>query len=414
MVVSHRYDFQRPSIKRTEEGIATMSGNIVSVDEESLKSDLRELVRKTVQETLNALLDEEADEMVGAERYERTAGREAYRSGHYRRKLVTTSGEVVLDVPKLRGATFQTAVIERYRRRETSVEEAIIEMYLAGVSTRRIEDVSEILWGAGVSAGTVSNLNEKAFESVEAWRTRPLSGGYPYLFVDGIYLKRSWGGSYENVAVMVAIGANSEGRREIVGCAEGFTESKESWKEFLLWLRGRGLSGVRLVTGDKSLGLLGALEEVFPDAKYQRCTVHFYRNVFGKVPRQKRVKVAKMLKAIHAQESREASEAKAAEVADALEAMKLGAAAKVVREGCRETLAYADFPMQHWTRIRTNNAIERLNREIRRRTRVVGTFPDGKSALMLVTARLKYIVENEWGRRRYLDVSVLEDEEGKA
>ena len=414
MVVSHRYDFQRPSIKRTEEGIATMSGNIVSVDEESLKSDLRELVRKTVQETLNALLDEEADEMVGAERYERTAGREAYRSGHYRRKLVTTSGEVVLDVPKLRGATFQTAVIERYRRRETSVEEAIIEMYLAGVSTRRIEDVSEILWGAGVSAGTVSNLNEKAFESVEAWRTRPLSGGYPYLFVDGIYLKRSWGGSYENVAVMVAIGVNSEGRREIVGCAEGFTESKESWKEFLLWLRGRGLSGVRLVTGDKSLGLLGALEEVFPDAKYQRCTVHFYRNVFGKVPRQKRVKVAKMLKAIHAQESRETSEAKAAEVADALEAMKLGAAAKVVREGCRETLAYADFPMQHWTRIRTNNAIERLNREIRRRTRVVGTFPDGKSALMLVTARLKYIVENEWGRRRYLDVSLLEDEEGKA
>ena len=253
MVVSHRYDFQRPSIKRTEKGIATMSGNIVSVDEESLKSDLRELVRKTVQETLNALLDEEADEMVGAERYERTAGREAYRSGHYRRKLVTTSGEVVLDVPKLRGATFQTAVIERYRRRETSVEEAIIEMYLAGVSTRRIEDVSEILWGAGVSAGTVSNLNEKAFESVEAWRTRPLSGGYPYLFVDGIYLKRSWGGSYESVAVMVAIGVNAEGRREIVGCAEGFTESKESWKEFLLWLRGRGLSGVRLVTGDKSL-----------------------------------------------------------------------------------------------------------------------------------------------------------------
>lgn len=168
--------------------------------------------------------------------------------------------------------------------------------------------------------------------------------------------------------------------RELV--RSGFTESKESWKEFLLWLRGRGLSGVRLVTGDKSLGLLGALEEVFPDAKYQRCTVHFYRNVFGKVPRQKRVKVAKMLKAIHAQESREASEAKAA---DALEAMKLGAAAKVVREGCRETLAYTDFPMQHWTRIRTNNAIKRFNREIRRRTRVVGTFPDGKSALMLVT-----------------------------
>ena len=221
------------------------------------------------------------------------------------------------------------------------------------------------------------------------------------------------GGSYENVAAIVAIGVNSEGRCEIVGCAEGFTESKESWKEFLLWLRGRGLSSVRLVTGDKSLGMLGALEEVFPEARCQRCTVRFYRNVFDKVPRQKRTRVAKMLKAIHAQGSREASETKAAEVANSLESMKLFAAARVVREGCAETLAYTDFPMQHWTRIRTNNAIERLNRETRRRTRVVGTFPDGKSALMLATARLKCIVENEWGRRRYLDVSLLEEKEGR-
>lgn len=391
-----------------------MSNPIVSVDEESLRGDIVELVRKTIQDTLNALLEQEADEMVGAERYERTADREAYRSGHYKRKLVTTSGQIELEVPKLRGATFQTAVIERYRRRETSVEEAIIEMYLAGVSTRRIEDVSEILWGAGVSAGTVSNLNEKAYRSVEEWRGRPLSGEYPYVFIDGIYLKRSWGGSYENVSILVAIGVNGDGRREIIGCAEGFAESKDSWKEFLLWLKGRGLSGVRMVTGDKRQGMVGALEEVFPQASYQRCTVHFYRNVFSKVPKQKRTLVAKMLKAIHAQESREAAVAKADEVAASLEGMRLGAAAKVVREGCPETLAYTDFPMQHWTRIRTNNAIERLNREIRRRTRVVGTFPDGHSALMLVTARLKYIAECEWGKRRYLDVSLLDDGEVEA
>lgn len=391
-----------------------MSNPLVSVDEESLRGDIVELVRKTIQDTLNALLEQEADEMVGAERYERTADREAYRSGHYKRKLVTTSGQIELEVPKLRGATFQTAVIERYRRRETSVEEAIIEMYLAGVSTRRIEDVSEILWGAGVSAGTVSNLNEKAYRSVEEWRGRPLSGEYPYVFIDGIYLKRSWGGSYENVSILVAIGVNGDGRREIIGCAEGFAESKDSWKEFLLWLKGRGLSGVRMVTGDKCQGMVGALEEVFPQASYQRCTVHFYRNVFSKVPKQKRTLVAKMLKAIHAQESREAAVAKADEVAASLEGMRLGAAAKVVREGCPETLAYTDFPMQHWTRIRTNNAIERLNREIRRRTRVVGTFPDGHSALMLVTARLKYIAECEWGKRRYLDVSLLDDGEVEA
>ena len=388
-----------------------MSESIVSINEESLRLDIKELVKNTVRDVINQLLEEEADGLVNAERYERTADREAYRSGHYKRKLVTSAGEVVLDVPKLRGATFQTAVIERYRRRETSVEEAIIEMYLAGVSTRRIEDVSQILWGAGVSAGTVSNLNDKAFASVEEWRNRPLEGEYPYVFVDGVYLKRSWGGSYENVSVMVAIGVNGDGDREVIGCAEGFTESKDSWKEFLLWLRGRGLAGVRMVTGDKSLGMLGALEEVFPQAKYQRCTVHFSRNVFGKVPRQKREKVAKMLKAIHAQESFEASMAKAEVVASDLEAMKLGAAAKVVREGCAETLTYTAFPMSHWVRIRTNNAIERLNREIRRRTRVVGTFPDGKSALMLVTARLKYIAESEWGSRRYLDVSMLKEVE---
>ncbi len=388
-----------------------MSNAIVSVDEEALRGDLRELVRKTVQDTINALLEEEAAEMVGAARYERTAGRQAYRSGHYKRNLVTPSGEVVLSVPKLRGATFQTAVIERYRRRETSVEEAIIEMYLAGVSTRRIEDVSEILWGAGVSAGTVSNLNEKAYASVEEWRSRPLSGEYPYVFVDGIYLKRSWGGSYENVSVMVAIGVDGDGKREIIGCAEGFTESKDSWKEFLLWLKGRGLAGVRMFTGDKCQGMVGALEEVFPQARYQRCTVHFYRNVLGKVPRQKRALVAKMLRAIHAQESLEASAAKAEEVAAKLEGMRLGEAAKVVREGHMETLTYTRFPLQHWARIRTNNAIERLNREIRRRARVVGTFPDGRSALMLATARLKYIAECEWGRRRYLDVSLLEGDE---
>ena len=350
-----------------------MSNPIVSFDEQAVNDELRELVGKTIEETINAMLDEEADQLVGA--------------GPYERSFTTTSDQVTLKMPKLKGMRFATAVIERYKRRETGAEEAIIEMYLASVSTRRIEDVSEILWGAGVSAGTVSNLNDKAFESVDAWRTKPLSGGYPYLFVDGIYLKRSWGGSYENVAVMVAIGVNSEGRREIVGCAEGFTESKESRKEFLLWLRGRGLSGARLVTGDKSLGMLGALEEIFPEARYQRRAVHFYRNAFGEVPRQKWTRVAKMLKTIHAQESREASEAKASEVADSLESMKLFAAAKVVLEGCAETLACTDFPMQHWTRIRTNNAIERLNREIRRRTRVVGTFPDGKSALMLVTAR---------------------------
>lgn len=188
-----------------------MSGSIVSANEESLRLDIKELVKNTVRDVIDQLLDEEADELVNAERCERTAEREACRSGHCKRRLVTSSGEIGLDAPKLRGATFQTAVIERYRRRETSVEEAVIEMHLAGVSARRIEDVGQMLWGAGVSAGTVSDLNDKAFASVEEWRDRPLEGDCPCVFVDGIHLKRSRGGSCGNASAMVAIGVNGDG-----------------------------------------------------------------------------------------------------------------------------------------------------------------------------------------------------------
>lgn len=196
-----------------------MSNPIVSLDEQAVKDELREMVRKTIEETINAMLDEEADQLIGAAPYERTDERAAYRAGHYDRGFTTTSGQVTLKMPKLRGTRFATAVIGRRKRRGTSVEEAIIEMYLAGVSTRRIEGVSEILWGVGVSAGTVSNLNEKAFKAVDEWRCRQLTCEYPYVYIDGICLKRSWGGSYENVAAMVAIGVNGDGYREVVGCA---------------------------------------------------------------------------------------------------------------------------------------------------------------------------------------------------
>ena len=254
-----------------------MSKPIGSFDEQAVKDELRELVRKAIEETIDAMLDEEADQLVGAGPYERAA----YRAGHYERGFSTTSGQVTLKMPKLKGMRFATAVIERYKRRETSVEEAIIEMHLADVSTRRVEDAGEILWSAGVSAGTVSNLNDKAFKAVDEWRCRPPTCEYPYACIDGIYLKRSWGGSYENVAVMVAIGVNGDGYREVVGCAEGFMESKERWRGFLSWLKPRGLRGVRMFTGDKAAGMVGSIAEVFPGAKYQRCTVHFYRNVLA-------------------------------------------------------------------------------------------------------------------------------------
>mgnify|MGYP002538271400 CR=1 FL=1 len=185
-------------------------------------------------------------------------------------------------------------------------------------------------------------------------------------------------------------------------------EDKASWVSFFQWLKSRSLEGVKLIIGDKCLGMLEAVGEVYPDAKYQRCVVHFYRNVFSVVPKSKIKLVAKMLKAIHAQESKAACRRKAKEVVDELHAMKLKEAAKKVEDSIEETLTYAEFPSEHWTRVRTNNVLERLNREIRRRTRVVGCFPDGNSALMLVCARLRHVAESQWGNKKYMNMKHLE------
>ncbi len=385
-----------------------MSDNkIIQLNEGVIKQELKELVRSSVEETLNNLLEQEAAELTKAERYERTEERQGYRSGHYERNLTTTSGNVKLKMPKLKGIAFETAIIERYRRRESSVEEALIEMYLAGVSVRRVEDITEALWGTRVSPGTISELNKKVYVHIDAWRNRPLKKEYPYVYLDGIYLKRNWGGEYENVSILIAMAVNEEGYREIIGASEGMKEDKGSWLAFLQGLKERGLSEVQLFIGDKCLGLLEAINGVYPKAKYQRCTVHFYRNVFTVTPRSKVKEVAAMLKAIHAQENKDAARQKAQNVVQKLREMKLKEAADKIERGIEETLTYMEFPYAHWTKLRSNNVIERLNREIRRRTRVVGTFPDGNSALMLVCARLRYIASKDWGTKRYMSMRHL-------
>jgi transposase-like protein len=367
------------------------------------------VVRGTVEETLNAMLEAEADALCRAARYERSPERADRRAGHYRRKLQTKAGTVELRVPKLRTLPFETAIIERYRRREASVEEALIEMYLAGVSVRRVEDITEALWGERVSAGAVSDLNQKLYERIEAWRNRPITGEHAYVFMDGVWLKRTWGEEVRNVAVLIAIGVDAEGYREVLGVAEGMKEDAESWRGFLRYLKDRGLSGVRLVVSDKCMGLVEALGEFYPEAAWQRCVVHFYRNVFTAVPKGKAKEVAAMLKAIHAQEDRAAAREKAAAVAEKLEAMKLTKAAAIVRGGAEETMSYYAFPREHWRSLRTNNPLERIIKEIRRRTRVVGSFPDGRSALMLVAARLRHIAGTKWGTRAYLDMKRLSE-----
>jgi putative transposase len=372
------------------------------VDEEKLRGHVHEVVRSSVEETLNGLLDAEADRICRAQRYEHSPERVDTRAGHYERKLETKAGEVTLRMPKLRRLPFETAIIERYRRREVSVEEALVEMYLAGVSVRRVEDITEALWGTRVSSGTVSRLNQKIYRHIEAWRNREIVGEFPYLYLDGVILKRSWAGEVKNVSVLVAIGVGSDGYRQILGVAEGEKEDLEGWRGFLRHLKDRGLKGVRLIISDACRGLVEAAAEVFPKTDWQRCIVHFYRNVFSHVPNGKVAEVARMLKAIHAQENRRAAQTKATEIIKRLKEMKLKTAAELVEQKVGETLTYYGYPGTHWRQLRTNNPLERIIREIRRRTRVVGAFPDGNSALMLVAARLRHIASTKWGKRRYM------------
>jgi len=387
-------------------GDRCLSGAI-EVNEEAVREHLGEVVRATVEETLNSLLDAEAERLCNAKRYERTPERQDSRAGHYSRKLLTCAGKVDLKVPKLRTLPLETAIIERYRRRECSVEEALIEMYLAGVSVRRVEDITEALWGERVSPGVISELNKKICVKIEAWRNRPIEGEYPYVFLDGLWLKRTWAGEVSNVSVLLAIGVGRDGYREILGVAEGMKEDKASWSEFLRQLKGRGLCGVRLFISDKCLGLLEALGDFYPEAKWQRCVVHFYRDVLRLAPRGKVREVAAMLKAVHAQECREEAKKKALSVVEKLRAMRLSRAAEVVEKGFEETFSYYLFPSEHWRHIKTNNPLERVLVEVRRRTRVVGAFPDGRSALMLVAARLRHVAGTKWGTKRYLDMEKL-------
>jgi putative transposase len=383
--------------------------NVIRIDDERIKGHLDRIVRGTVEETLNSLLDAEADRLCNAQRYERTEARRDTRAGHYERSLETKAGEVTLKVPKLRRQTFETAIIERYRRREASVEEALIEMYLAGVSVRRVEDITEALWGTRVSPSTVSELNKKIYATIEIWRNRPIEGEHPYVYLDGIVMKRSWAGEVRNVSLLVSIAVNAEGYRDILGIVEGAKEDKAGWSGFLKHLKERGLKGVRLIISDACIGLAESAAEFFPDAAWQRCVVHFYRNVFSHVPRPKMREVAAMLKAIHAAEDVAAAREKAFRVGAKLRDQRLTRAAELVESGIEETLAYYAFPEEHWRRIRTNNPLERILREIRRRTRVVGAFPDGQSALNLAAARLRYVAGSEWSTKRYLSMEQLKD-----
>jgi transposase-like protein len=224
----------------SKEGTGSSLTAAFSVDADRVRAHVDQVVRGTVQETLNALLNADADRACNAGRYERKPDRQDTRAGSDTRKLQTMAGEVELKVPRLRRLPLETAIVERYRRRESSVEEARIEMHLAGVSVRRVEDITEALWGTRVSPSTVSDLSQRIYQQIDQWRNRKIEGAHPYVYLGEIWLKRSWGGEVKNVAVLVAIGVNADGFREVLGVAEGAKEDAESWRGFLRHLKERG------------------------------------------------------------------------------------------------------------------------------------------------------------------------------
>ena len=334
-----------------------MSDKIIQFDDAMFESKLDALVRVKVEQTINAMPDAEADEIANAARYGRKTGRKAFRAGHYGRTLAAKAGKLSLKVPELKGALFGSAVIERCRRRESSVEEALMEMYLAGVSTRRVDDISRLPWGERMPSRTLSDKLKKIYKEIDEWRKRPLESECPYVFVDGVWRKRSRGGSVESVSVLVAIGVGTEGRREAIAVDEGMREDAASWERFFRSMIERGLRGVGLVVGDRCAGLVSTVNSMPPNARYQRCMVRFMRNVLSKTPPGHREWASAALKAVVAQENRESAMAKAGTVAGEMGERKLKAAANCLREGVGEPTAclLPEFPANHRIKLRTDD-----------------------------------------------------------
>ena len=343
MTLRLRIALVRCSISRmNEEDGPRRWSQVIQIDEARIRDHLGEMVRGTVEETLNALLDAEADRLCGAGRYERSQGRQDTRAGSYERSLHTVAGEVNLKVPKLRRQTFETAIIERYRRRESSVEEALIEMYLAGISVRRVEDITEALWGTRVSPSTVSNLNKKIYAKIEAWRNRRIEGEHPYLYLDGIVMKRSWAGEVRNVSLLVASAVNSEGFREILGVCEGAKEDKSGWSAFLRHLVDRGLKGVQLVISEHACrGLVESVADFRTGGALPTLHGAFLSQRLQHVLPTRVREVSHMLKAVHARESARPPTRRPRQSSRTCGQQKRWAkAADLVEQAVHETLTY--------------------------------------------------------------------------
>jgi transposase-like protein len=369
---------------------------------------LKEIVERVLQE----LLEAEMTEHVGAAPYERAENRTGHRNGHKPRTLRTRVGTLNLAVPQDREGTFSTRLFSRYQRNEKALVLALMEMYVEGVSTRKVKDVTEALCGTSFSKSLVSSLAGRLDAELEAWRTRRLEAeAYPYLFVDARYEKARVGHRIVSQGVLIVSGVRApDGLREIIAVEVADTESEASYHELFRSLKGRGLSGVELVVSDDHEGLKAAIFRHFQGASWQRCQVHYARNLLGMVSFAKRKDLAADLRAIFAATSREQALGMASAVARRWREKGSEKVGEHLEEHVEECLTCLAFPESHRRRIRTTNGPERLNQEIKRRTRVVRIFPNREACLRLVSA-LAVEQSEEWVTgRRYLDMGDLEEQ----
>ncbi len=370
-----------------------------------------DLIRESVRMVLQDLIETEAAEVIGAGRYERTASRTTERNGHRDRRLSTQAGDIGLRIPKLRQGAFFPVILEPRRRIDQALHAVVMEAYVHGISTRSVDDLVQALGiDAGISKSEVSRICGQLDETVGAFRTRTLGHTeFPYVYLDATYLhvREASLGQVVSKAVVVATGITATGGREVLGLAVGDSEEETFWRAFLTDLKSRGLSGVRLVISDQHAGLVAALRRCFQGAGHQRCRVHFARNLLALIPKSHKDMVAALFRTIFAQPDAGAVSAAWEEVRDQL-AKSFPKVAPLMDAAKSEVLAFTAFPKPHWVKIWSNNPLERINKEIKRRSRVVGIFPNEAAVIRLVGSVLAD-THDEWqvhDRRYFSETSM--------
>jgi transposase-like protein len=378
-----------------------MKDSTKSIETQSALIDDRNFLREMVGRFLQNILEEEFIEQIGASRYERNIERQSYRNGNYERQLKTRVGNIELIVPRDRDGIFQTELFQRYQRSEKALVLALAEMYIHGVSTRKVTNIVEELCGHNISKSQVSELSKRLDKDLEQWRNRPLNDDYEYLLLDAIYQKVREGGRVVSVATFVAIGITKLGVREVIGIHVATSEHKSEWKSFLRSLKERGLKNPEFVASDDHDGLRESIVEELTNSMWQRCQVHYMRNFSGKLNQKQKVLFIPLLRSVlHASDLESANKAKES-LLDKLLENGLEEVAEWIEETIDDTLNVLNLPVAHRKRMRSTNMLERLNEEIRRRSRVVRIFPNRESCTRLQTAICQEISES-WEGRRYL------------